>query len=92
MYLTPMWASNWKKFEKQNEEFNNSYLKSPFYCLVAKIDTGLENTPEFHRNVKEFACRYNMEIVNLTGNVEITEQAYLAARDNVRPGNKGRSN
>jgi hypothetical protein len=91
MYLTPMWASNWKKFKKQNEDFNNSYLKNPFYCLVAKIDTGLENTSEFQRNVKEFACTYNMQIVNLKGNVEITEQAYFAARENMKPGKNRRS-
>ena len=85
MYLTPMWASSWKKFKKKNQDFNSKYLKNSFYCLLAKINTGLGDPSEFHRNVEEFACEYDMKIADLRGNVEIAEQAYFFARNNLKP-------
>jgi hypothetical protein len=83
IYLTPMWASSWKRLEIEAEgrEFNNKYLKNPLYCMAAKIDTGLVHNSEFDENVKEFACRYDMKIADLKGSVEIAEQSYLAARN-----------
>lgn len=83
IYLTPMWASSWKKLENENgnRDFNKHYLKNPLYCLTAKIDSGLADDPEFHANVKEFACTFDMEVVNLRGSLEITEQSYLNARN-----------
>ena len=83
IYLTPMWASSWKKLENKNgnRDFNNYYLKNPLYCLAAKIDIGLVDSPEFHTNVKEFARTFDMKVVNIRGNPKITEQSYLNARD-----------
>jgi hypothetical protein len=83
IYLTPMWASSWKKLENKAEgrEFNNKYLNNSLYCLAAKIDIGLANNSEFNENVKEFACKFNMRITKLKGSMEIAEQSYLAARD-----------
>lgn len=85
IYLTPMWASSWKKLENENgsRDFNKHYLKNPLYCLAAKIDSGLVDDPDFHINVKEFACTFDMKIVNLKGSLEITEQSYLNARNGV---------
>ncbi|AYK16090.1 MAG: DUF1638 domain-containing protein [Methanosarcina flavescens] len=85
IYLTPMWASSWKRLEKEtrNRDFNKHYLKNPLYCLAAKIDSGILNDPEFDINVKEFACTFDMRVVNLKGNVEITEQSYLNARNGI---------
>jgi Protein of unknown function (DUF1638) len=82
IYLTPMWASSWKRLgnEVEGRNSDNRYLKSPLYCLTAKIDTGLTNNLEFDENVKEFARKYDMEITNLKGSAEIAEQSYLAAR------------
>ncbi|AKB50984.1 hypothetical protein MSBRW_1731 [Methanosarcina barkeri str. Wiesmoor] len=83
IYLTPMWASSWKKLgnEKSNRDFNKHYLKNPLYCLAAKIDGGLVDEQEFNSNVKEFACTFDMKVVNLKGSLEITEQSYLNARN-----------
>jgi hypothetical protein len=39
--------------------------------------------PDFRINVKEFACAFDMKIVNLKGSLEITEQSYLNARNDV---------
>lgn len=83
IYLTPMWASSWKRLENENEsrDFNNHYLKNPLYCVAAKIDSGLVDDQDFLINVKEFACTFNMIVVNLKGSLEITEQSYLNARN-----------
>lgn len=83
IYLTPMWASSWKRLEKENgsRDFNKHYLKNPLYCMAAKIDSGLITDPDFHTNVREFACTFGMKVVNLKGSVEITEQSYLDARN-----------
>jgi hypothetical protein len=85
IYLTPMWASSWKRLEDGagSRDFNDSFLKNPLYCLAAKVDTGLENNSEFHENVQEFARTYGMKITNLKGSAEIAEQSYLAARNGV---------
>ena len=82
IYLTPMWASSWKRLENENgsRDFNKHYLKNPLYCLAAKIDNGLINDPDFHLNVKDFACTFGMKVVNLKGSMEVTEQSYLNAR------------
>lgn len=83
IYLTPMWASSWKKLENEKEkrDFNKHYLNNPLYCLAAKIDSGLVDDPDFHTNVKEFACNFDMKIVNIRGCPEISEQSYLNARN-----------
>jgi Protein of unknown function (DUF1638) len=83
IYLTPMWASSWKRLENEAEDKNsiNGYLKNPLYCIAAKIDTGLANNLEFDGKVKEFARKYDMKITDLKGSMEIAEQSYLAARN-----------
>ncbi len=82
-YLTPMWASSWKQVAK-DVKIEKEYIKlSKHYCLAVKIDTGLANNSEFNENVQEYARTYGMKIIDLKGNVEITEQSYLAARNAV---------
>lgn len=85
IYLTPMWASSWKRLENETDsrDFNNSYLKNPHYCLAAKIDNGTVNNPEFNENVQEFACAFDMKVTNLKGSAEIAERSYLNARNSV---------
>jgi hypothetical protein len=82
IYLTPMWASSWKKLEKEtgSQDFNYRYLRNPRYCLAAKIETGLSYEPDFNKNVQEFALTFGMKITDLKGSAEIAEQSYLAAR------------
>lgn len=43
--------------------------------LAAKIDGELINDPDFHINVREFACNFDIKVVNLKGSVEITKQS-----------------
>lgn len=83
IYLTPMWASSWKKRENETggQGSDNRYLKNSLYCMTAKIDTGLADNSEFDENVKKFAQKFNMKITNLKGSVEIAEKSYLTARN-----------
>lgn len=84
IYMTPMWASSWKKRENETEsQGSDKYLKNSLYCMTAKINTGLlANNSEFDENVKIFAQKFNMKITNLNGSVEIAEGSYLNARNN----------
>ena len=83
IYLTPMWASNWKRLENESgcKDFNNSFLKNPLYCLAAKIDPGNGYNPEFNKNVQDFACTYGMKVKELKGTMELAEHSYLVARN-----------
>jgi Protein of unknown function (DUF1638) len=93
IYLTPMWASSWKRLENETEgrEFNNKYLKNPLYCLAAKIDTGPSNRSQFDENVKEFASKYDMKITHICGSMEIAEQSYQDARNKITKNQSGSS-
>lgn len=82
IYLTPMWASSWKKLEDGgSRDFNRRYLKNPRYCLAVKIDTGISYHYNFHKNVQEFAHIFGMKITELKGNNKIAEQSYIAAKE-----------
>ena len=84
IYMTPMWASSWKKRENETGgQGSDKYLKNSLYCVTAKIDTGLADNSEFDENIKEFAQKFNMKITNIKGSVEIAERSYLTARNNV---------
>jgi hypothetical protein len=80
-----MWASSWKRLENEakGRDFNNKYLKKSLYCMAAKINTEFANNSEFDENIKEFARKFAMKITNLKGSMEIAEQSYFAARNNI---------
>jgi hypothetical protein len=85
IYLTPIWASSWKKLENETggQGVNDRYLKNSLYCMTAKIDTGLVDNLEFDENIKEFVQKFNMKITDLKGSVEIAEKSYLTAQNRV---------
>ncbi|AKB28032.1 hypothetical protein MSSIT_1313 [Methanosarcina siciliae T4/M] len=82
IYLTPMWASSWKNFEKESgsRDLNNRYLKNSRYCLAVKIETGISYEPGFSENIQEFARTFGMNTITLKGSSEIAEQGYSDAR------------
>ncbi|MBU4221906.1 MAG: DUF1638 domain-containing protein [Euryarchaeota archaeon] len=84
-YLTPMWASNWKKMRDETMSFTSdldgNYLKR--YDRVARINTGLACDTDFDDNIREFARFYNMNIVELKGRAIISEQSYQNAKNGV---------
>lgn len=84
-YLTPMWASSWKKMREETRsfpsDFDRKYLKR--YERVARINTGLPCDPDFNNNIRDFARFFNMNIVELKGNATIAEQCYKNAKNGV---------
>ncbi|HEY3362835.1 MAG TPA: DUF1638 domain-containing protein [Methanosarcina sp.] len=86
LYFTSMWASSWKQMgeeRKRSSNFKDNFLKDPRYSRVVKIDTGLSYDPNFHKNVKDFARSFDMEIVEVKGSVELAEKSYRAAKKGV---------
>ncbi|MEL7665451.1 MAG: DUF1638 domain-containing protein [Methanosarcina mazei] len=86
LYFTPMWASSWKEMReerKKSKNFNENYLKDPRYSRVVKLDTGLSYDPDFHKNVRDFAHTFDMEIVEVKGSMELAEKSYKAAKKGV---------
>ncbi|WP_410509595.1 DUF1638 domain-containing protein [Methanosarcina hadiensis] len=86
LYFTSMWASSWKEMSeerKKSRNFNENYLKDPRYSRVVKLDTGLSYDPDFHKNVRDFARTFDMEIIEVKGSVELAEKSYRAAKKSV---------
>ncbi len=86
LYFTPMWACTWKEMKekrKKSRNFDDSYLKDPRYSRLVKLDIGLSYEPDFHKNVREFARNFDMEIVEIKGSAELAEKSYRAARQGV---------
>jgi hypothetical protein len=86
LYFTSMWASSWKQMgeeRKRSHNFKDNFLKDPRYSRVVKIDTGLSYDPDFHKNVRDFARTFDMEIVEVKGSVELAEKSYRAAKKSV---------
>ena len=83
LYFTPMWASSWKQMEeekKKSRNFKDHFLKDPRYSRVVKLDTGLSYDPDFHKNIRDFARTFDMEIVEVKGNAELAEKSYRDAK------------
>ncbi|HII01319.1 TPA: DUF1638 domain-containing protein [Methanosarcinaceae archaeon] len=86
LYFTPMWASAWKEMSEERRKSRNlddNYLKDPRYSRLVKLDTGLSYDPDFHKNVREFARTFDMEIVEIKGSAELAEKSYRAAKKGV---------
>ena len=81
-FLTPMWASGWEKFPKEKftelSENDKKYIMR--YRRVAKINTGLSYKRDFAENVRDFVRFFNLKIVEVQGNIRITEQSYQNAK------------
>lgn len=86
LYFTSMWTSSWKEMReerKKSRNFNENYLKDPRYSRVVKLDTGLSYDPDFHKNVRDFARTFDMEIIEVKGSVELAEKSYRTAKKGV---------
>ena len=86
LYFTSMWASSWKEMReerKKSKNFNENCLKDARYSRVVKLDTGLSYDPDFHKNVRDFARTFDMEIVEVKGSVELAEKSYKTAKKGV---------
>lgn len=68
---------------KKSRNFNDNFLKDPRYSRVVKLDTGLSYDPDFHKNVRDFARTFDMEIVEVKGSAELAEKSYRTAKKGV---------
>jgi hypothetical protein len=67
----------------KNENVREKNLKNEeLRKCFRKIDSEFTSDPDFHTNVKSFACTFGVKVANLKGNLEITEQSYLNAQNN----------
>lgn len=98
IFLTPMWASNWKEIKREStstsesastfksastSDFDEHFLKSSFYNKVIKISNEISKGEEFDKNVLNFARNFNMNILEMEGSMEIARKSYLDARNDL---------
>ena len=73
-------GNRWEKKGRNPGISTTIILKDPRYSRVVKLDTGLSYDPDFHKNVRDFARTFDMEIVEVKGSVELAEKSYRAAK------------
>ncbi len=90
-FLTPMGAVYWKEMliatritpDPENVEMTKMIFDISGYKKVAQIDTGLHYEQEFEAKVREFADLYGFEVINMKGSLELIEECYKKAREEV---------
>ncbi|AGB49566.1 Protein of unknown function (DUF1638) [Methanomethylovorans hollandica DSM 15978] len=86
-FMTPMWAANWKEMIMSagitNDPDNIKMAKYVFdyagYKKVAKLNTGLVYEQGFDDRVEEFARKFNFEIIEMDGNLDLIEKCFCSA-------------
>jgi hypothetical protein len=81
LFLTPMWAANWKALDREEAASGSrrdlsAMLKGTGMTRVAKIDTGLGLEKGFTQNVEAFARQFGLEEIALAGGVAVAEKSY----------------
>lgn len=86
--FTPMYAHSWREImrvDPTNPDKTIKMLKKvneiTGYKRVAKIDTGLTYTDNFHDKVEEFARIFDFGILEIEGNQEIFQACYSAMKE-----------
>lgn len=86
--FTPMYAHSWKEImrvDSDNPEKTIKMLRKvneiTGYKRVAKVDTGLTYTENFHQKVEEFAKIFDFEILEIRGNQRIFQACYSSMKD-----------
>jgi hypothetical protein len=98
LFLTPMWAVNWKNaFGVDDEllsgfEFTPENLRELGYRKVARVDTGLSYEPDFEKKIEEFALNFGFEVIEFEGSTEIAQKSYnqmqnMLLRPHLKPEN-----
>ncbi len=86
-FMTPMWAANWKEMIISagitNDPDDIKMAKYVFdyagYKKVAKLNTGLVYEQGFDDRVEEFARKFNFEIIEMDGNLDLIEKCFCSA-------------
>ncbi|OPY31941.1 MAG: hypothetical protein A4E32_01549 [Methanomassiliicoccales archaeon PtaU1.Bin124] len=88
-YLTPMWASNWRRFFHDirviEDEKNLDGAKYVFqfmgYKDTFKLKTGLGDGESFDRNVLEFGSCFDLRVGEINCTTTVAERSYLRAKE-----------
>jgi len=103
LFMTPMWASNWKAMGEEAASGKcldlGAMLKGTVMTKVAWIDTGLCFDPGFREKVDSFAQEFGLQRIELPGGTAVAKGCYeraksllLASRPGgARPGTRIRS-
>jgi hypothetical protein len=85
LFMTPMWASNWKTMGQEDAAAGQrldlgTMLKGTVMTKVARIDTGLCFEPGFIEKVDGFAREFGLQRIELPGGTAVTEGCYKRAK------------
>ncbi|MHB8118468.1 MAG: DUF1638 domain-containing protein [Methanothrix sp.] len=85
LFMTPMWASNWKVMGQEDAASGKrldlgAMLKGTGMKKVARIDTGLCFEPGFIEKVDGFAQEFGLERIELQGTAALAESSYKRAK------------
>ena len=85
LFLTPMWASNWKSMGQEDASSGRgrdlgTMLKGTGMRRVARIDTGLSFENGCEEKVNDFAREFRLERIDLPGGSTVAEKSYEQAK------------
>jgi len=92
LFMTPMWASNWKAMGDEAASGKRldlgAILRGTGMTKVARIDTGLFFEPGFREKVDSFAREFGLQIIELPGEAGLAKSSYERAKSCLaaRPG------
>lgn len=93
LFMTPMWASNWKAMGDEAASGRRldlgRMLKGTGMTKVARIDTGLRFEPGFELKVDSFAQKFGLRRIELPGGTAVAKGCYERAKSRLaaaRPG------
>jgi hypothetical protein len=84
LFMTPMWASNWKAMGEDAASGKRldlgAMLKGTGMKKVARIDTGLCFEPGFEEKVDGFAREFGLQRIELPGGTAVAKGCYERAK------------
>jgi hypothetical protein len=86
--FTPMYAHSWREImrvDPKNPEKTIKMLRKvneiTGYKRVAKVNTGLKYTENFHQKVDEFARIFDFDVLEIKGNQKIFQTCYSSMKE-----------
>ena len=93
LFMTPMWASNWKAMGEEAASGKRldlgAMLKGTGMTKVARIDTGLCFEPGFMEKVDGFAREFGLQRIELPGGTAVAKGCYERAKSRLAAAQPG---
>lgn len=88
-YLTPMWASNWRRFfhdirvidDEKNLDGARYVFQFMGYKDTFKLKTGLGDGNWFDENVRDFGEQFELNVGEIPCGTAVVERSYLRAKE-----------